>query len=100
MFQVKKLERTDEELTTSSLVTTALVESHLIQELGQFLQTVPVVNHPYLPVDRVVQVQIQVGFMRQIELSFVKTANFSTNCRLSHSLASAVCRCLFSVYKT
>ena len=27
MFQVKKLERTDEESTTSSLVTTALVES-------------------------------------------------------------------------
>ena len=30
---------------------------------------VPVVNHPYLPVDLVVQVQIQVGFMRQILLT-------------------------------
>ena len=38
--------------------------------MGQFLQMVPVVNHPYLPVDLVVQVQIQVGFMRQIQLSF------------------------------
>ena len=47
---------------------------------------VPVVNHPYLPVDRVVQVQIQVGFMQQIELS------------VSYYVTAAVVRCAQVLY--